>query len=47
MMLRPDTFALTAVLGLLTAVGPLSVDMYLPSLPEIGRKLAASPAQYN
>jgi MFS transporter, DHA1 family, multidrug resistance protein len=44
-MLRPDTFALTAVLGLLTAVGPLSVDMYLPSLPEIGRKLAASPAQ--
>src|SRR5215470_5973445 len=45
MMLRPDTFALTAVLGLLTAVGPLSVDMYLPSLPEIGRELAASPAQ--
>jgi MFS transporter, DHA1 family, multidrug resistance protein len=45
MMLRPDTFALTVVLGLLTAVGPLSVDMYLPSLPEIGRKLTASPAQ--
>ena len=44
-MLRPDTFALTVVLGLLTAVGPLSVDMYLPSLPEIGRKLTASPAQ--
>ncbi|MGH8514112.1 MAG: multidrug effflux MFS transporter, partial [Gammaproteobacteria bacterium] len=44
-MLRPDTFALTAVLALLTAVGPLSVDMYLPSLPEIGRKLTASPAQ--
>jgi MFS transporter, DHA1 family, multidrug resistance protein len=44
-MLRPDTFALTAVLALLTAVGPLSVDMYLPSLPDIGRELAASPAQ--
>jgi DHA1 family bicyclomycin/chloramphenicol resistance-like MFS transporter len=43
-MLRPDTFALTAVLALLTAVGPLSVDMYLPSLPDIGRELAAPPA---
>jgi MFS transporter, DHA1 family, multidrug resistance protein len=44
-MLRPDTFALTAVLALLTAAGPLSVDMYLPSLPDIGRELAARPAQ--
>jgi DHA1 family bicyclomycin/chloramphenicol resistance-like MFS transporter len=44
-MLRPDTFALTAVLALLTAVGPLSVDMYLPSLPNIGRELVACPAQ--
>jgi MFS transporter, DHA1 family, multidrug resistance protein len=44
-MLRPDTLALTAVLALLTAVGPLSVDMYLPSLPDIGRELAARPAQ--
>src|SRR6516162_3837811 len=44
-MLRPDTFGLTAMLALLTAVGPLSVDMYLPSLPDIGRELAAPPAQ--
>ena len=36
-MLRPDTFALTALLALLTAIGPLSVDLYLPALPEIGR----------
>lgn len=43
-MLRPDTFALTALLSLLTALGPLAVDMYLPSFPEIGRALAASPA---
>ena len=43
-MLRPDTFALTALLSLLTALGPLAVDMYLPSFPEIGRVLAASPA---
>jgi len=30
------------LLGGLTAFGPLSIDMYLPSLPAIGRDLAAS-----
>jgi MFS transporter, DHA1 family, multidrug resistance protein len=44
-MLRPDTFALTALLALITALGPVSTDMYLPSLPDIGRLLVASPAQ--
>lgn len=44
-MLRPGTFALTALLAALTAVGPISTDMYLPSLPDIARQLAASPAQ--
>src|SRR5262249_45078071 len=44
-MLRPDTLALTAFLALITALGPVSTDMYLPSLPEIGRLLSASPAQ--
>jgi MFS transporter, DHA1 family, multidrug resistance protein len=43
-MLRPDTFALTALLSLLTALGPLAVDMYLPSFPDIGRVLGTSPA---
>src|ERR1041385_4793247 len=43
-MLRPDTFALTALLALLTALGPLAVDMYLPSFPDIGRLLGAPPA---
>src|ERR1700676_2266528 len=44
-MLAPGTFALTLLLSLLTALGPLSMDMYLPSLPEIGRALHASTAQ--
>src|SRR5580698_229988 len=44
-MLRPNTFALTALLALLTGLGPLSMDMYLPSLPDIGRALNASTAQ--
>ncbi|MEI9805745.1 MAG: multidrug effflux MFS transporter [Pseudolabrys sp.] len=44
-MLRSGTFALTALLAALTAIGPLSTDMYLPSLPDIGRQLGASTAQ--
>lgn len=42
-MLRPDTLALTALLAALTALGPLSTDLYLPSLPDIGRFFAVSP----
>jgi DHA1 family bicyclomycin/chloramphenicol resistance-like MFS transporter len=44
-MLRPDTLALTVLLALITALGPVSTDMYLPSLPDIGRLLSASPAE--
>jgi MFS transporter, DHA1 family, multidrug resistance protein len=44
-MLRPGTFALTMLLAALTALGPLSIDMYLPSLPDIGRVLAAPTAR--
>ena len=32
------------VLGLITAVGPFAIDMYLPALPSMGRSLAAGPA---
>jgi DHA1 family bicyclomycin/chloramphenicol resistance-like MFS transporter len=35
---------LILLLGALTASGPLSIDMYLPALPAIGRSLHASPA---
>src|SRR3954451_12909628 len=45
MRLRPDTLAMTVMLALLTALGPLSTDMYLPSLPTIARDLGASTAQ--
>ncbi len=44
-MLRPGTFALTALLAALTAVGPLSTDMYLPSLPDIADEFHASTPQ--
>ena len=44
-MLRPGTFALTLLLSMITALGPLTVDMYLASLPEIGRLLVAPASQ--
>ncbi|WP_243369312.1 multidrug effflux MFS transporter [Microvirga solisilvae] len=44
-MLKPDTLALTVVLALLTALGPLSTDMYLPSLPAIAAGLQATTGQ--
>jgi DHA1 family bicyclomycin/chloramphenicol resistance-like MFS transporter len=40
---RPTT-GLIIVLGILTAFGPLSIDMYLPGLPAIARDLEADPA---
>lgn len=35
MRLLPNTLALTAVLALLQGMGPLSTDLYLPSLPSL------------
>ncbi|WP_434743890.1 multidrug effflux MFS transporter [Micromonospora sp. SH-82] len=36
---------LVVLLGLMTAVGPLSLDMYLPAFPEMTRDLEAGAAQ--
>jgi MFS transporter, DHA1 family, multidrug resistance protein len=44
-MLRPGTFALTLLLSFLTALGPLSMDMYLASLPDIARTFGAPTVQ--
>nr|WP_156799327.1 multidrug effflux MFS transporter [Oceanicola granulosus] len=38
-------FRTALVLGLLSAVGPFTIDMYLPALPEIGARLDATVAQ--
>jgi len=43
-MLKPNTLALTALLALLTALGPLSTDLYLPSLPSIASSFQSSTA---
>lgn len=44
-MLQPGTFGLTLLLSMLTALGPLSMDMYLPSLPDIAHVLKAPTAR--
>jgi DHA1 family bicyclomycin/chloramphenicol resistance-like MFS transporter len=44
-MLRPGSRGLTTLLAMLTGLGPLSMDMYLPSLPAIARVLEAPTAR--
>jgi MFS transporter, DHA1 family, multidrug resistance protein len=41
-ILRPDTLAMTATLAMLTSLGPLSTDFYLPSLPDIAKVFGTS-----
>jgi DHA1 family bicyclomycin/chloramphenicol resistance-like MFS transporter len=42
MRLKVDSIAMTTALGAMTAIGPISTDMYLPSLPDINVALDAS-----
>jgi MFS transporter, DHA1 family, multidrug resistance protein len=44
LILRPETLAMTATLAMLTSLGPLSTDMYLPALPAIAEGLETSVA---
>jgi len=39
------TARLGLVLGVLSAIGPLSIDLYLPAFPTMARELAASPGE--
>jgi MFS transporter, DHA1 family, multidrug resistance protein len=43
-ILKPETIAMTATLAMLTSLGPLSTDMYLPALPAIAEGLGTSVA---
>ncbi len=37
-----DFLRIAVVLGLISAIGPFAIDMYLPALPTIGADLGAS-----
>ena len=43
--LGPGTVRLVIVLGSINAIGPLSIDMYLPAFPEITRALGTGASQ--
>jgi len=43
--MKSDILRAALVLGLLSAVGPFAIDMYLPALPAIGANLGADTAQ--
>src|SRR3984957_16601080 len=50
-MIRPNKdpsearfLRIAIVLGLLSAIGPFAIDMYLPALPSIGKDLHTDPA---
>lgn len=40
---RSSTFGIVMLLGTMTAFAPMSIDMYLPSFPAIGRDLNTTP----
>jgi len=40
--MRANFFRTALILGLVSAIGPFAVDMYLPALPSIGNSLGAS-----
>lgn len=42
--MSPSIARLALLLGLITAVGPFAIDIYLPALPTLGSSLQASPA---
>ena len=41
----PSRRRVVLVLGALIALGPATIDMYLPALPTLGDDLSATPAQ--
>lgn len=44
-MRRPDSLPVTLLLAMLVALGPISTDLYLPSLPSMTRALNADVAE--
>ncbi len=44
-MRKQPSVEMVLILGILTALASLSIDMYLPSLPELGREYAADQAK--
>ncbi len=44
--MRSDSLAVAVLLTALVAFGAISTDLYLPSLPAIGRAFASNAAEF-
>lgn len=44
-MLKPDSRGMTVLLAFMTAMGPISTDLYVPALPQLANELATTPAR--
>lgn len=45
MRLHPNSFGMTLLLGLLSAMGPISTDLFVPALPQLTADLQTIPAR--
>ncbi len=45
MRLIPNSIGMTVVLGMMTAMGPISTDFYIPALPQLVTDLGTTPAR--
>lgn len=43
--LNPNSLGMTVVLGMMTAMGPISTDFYIPALPQLVTDLGTTPAR--
>ena len=45
MRLHPNSFGMTLLLAFMSAMGPISTDLYVPALPQLAQDLATAPAR--
>ena len=44
-MLKPESRGMTVLLAFMTAMGPISTDLYVPALPQLAAELGTTPAR--
>ncbi len=44
-MLKPDSRGMTVLLAFMTAMGPISTDLYVPALPQLATEFGVTPAR--
>lgn len=45
MRLNPNSFGMTLLLAFMSAMGPISTDLYVPALPQLANDLSTTPAR--